>query len=85
MGHWAPKQAEIAKYEEEQGVEERQRVAIIRDLHERAEAQRAANEAWALRVEESQGVADGLAKKVGETEGERERELCLCFVRVQWR
>lgn len=57
------KQAEIAKYEEEQGVEERQRVAIIRDLHERAGAQRAANEAWALKVEESQSVADGLAKK----------------------
>ncbi|CAN0542188.1 unnamed protein product, partial [Ectocarpus sp. 12 AP-2014] len=47
-------EAEIAKYEEEQGVEERQRVAIIRDLHERAEAQRAANEAWAEKVEESQ-------------------------------
>ncbi|CAM9427033.1 unnamed protein product [Ectocarpus fasciculatus] len=56
-------EAEIAKYEEEQGVEERQRVAIIRDLHERAEAQRAANEAWAEKVEESQSVADGLAKK----------------------
>eukprot|EP00752_Nemacystus_decipiens_P006896 g6194.t1 len=56
-------EAEIAKYEEEQGVEERQRVAIIRDLHERAEAQRAANEAWAQKVEESQSVADGLAKK----------------------
>lgn len=59
-----PKQAEIAKYEEEQGVEERQRVAIIQDLHERAEAQRASNEAWTLKVEESQSVADGLAKKV---------------------
>ncbi|CAN0355850.1 unnamed protein product, partial [Ectocarpus sp. 8 AP-2014] len=56
-------EAEIAKYEEEQGVEERQRVAIIRDLHERAEAQRTANEAWAEKVEESQSVADGLAKK----------------------
>lgn len=44
-------------------MEERQRVAIIRDLQERAEAQRAANEAWALKVEESQSVADGLAKK----------------------
>ena len=44
-------------------MEERQRVAIIRDLQERAEAQRAANEAWALKVEESQGMADGLAKK----------------------
>ncbi|CAM9560763.1 unnamed protein product, partial [Hapterophycus canaliculatus] len=54
---------EIAKYEEEQGVEERQRVAIIRDLHERAEAQRAAHVAWTLKVEESQAVADGLAKK----------------------
>lgn len=56
---------EIAKYEEEQGVEERQRVAIIRDLHERAEAQRAAHAAWTQKVEESQAVADGLAKKVG--------------------
>lgn len=58
-------QAEIAQYEEEQGVEEKQRVAIIRDLHERAEAQHGANEAWARRVDEAQGVADGLAKKVG--------------------
>lgn len=64
-----PKQAEIAKYEEEQGVEERQRVAIIRDLHERAEAQRAANDAWAEKVEESQSVADGLAKKVRQRKG----------------
>lgn len=45
-------------------MEERQRVAIIRDLHERAQAQRAANEAWARKVEESQAVADGVAKKV---------------------
>lgn len=52
-------------------MEERQRVAIIRDLHERAQAQRAANEAWARKVEESQGVADGLAKKA------RERERCV--------
>lgn len=45
-------------------MEERQRVSIIRDLHERAGSQRAANEAWAQKVEESQSVADGLAKKV---------------------
>lgn len=51
-------------------MEERQRVAIIRDLHERAEAQRAANEAWAEKVEESQAVADGLAKKVRELKRE---------------
>lgn len=57
-------QAEIAKYEEEQGVEERQRVAIIKNLHERAKAQQAASEVWATKVEESQAVADSLAKKV---------------------
>ncbi|CAM9168036.1 unnamed protein product [Sphacelaria rigidula] len=56
-------EAEIAKYEQEQGVEEKQRVAIIRDLQERAQAQRAANEAWAEKVEESQQMADRLAKK----------------------
>lgn len=77
-----PQQAEIAKYEEEQGVEERQRVSIIRDLHERAEAQRAANEAWAVKVDESQGVADGLAKKVRERE--RERVVCV-FLYAHWR
>lgn len=44
-------------------MEERQRVAIIRDLHERAQAQRAANEAWTRKVEERQAVADGVAKK----------------------
>lgn len=75
--------AEIAKYEEEQGVEERQRVAIIRDLHERAEAQRAANEAWAEKVEESQSVADGLAKKVcelkRETPGRIPRSECIAI------
>ncbi|CAM9269466.1 unnamed protein product, partial [Choristocarpus tenellus] len=56
-------QSEIKKYEEEQGVEEQQRVAIIRDLHERADAQKAADEEWARRVEVAQTVADRLAKK----------------------
>lgn len=58
------RQAEIAEYEQEQGVEEQQRVAIIRDLHQRAEAQKASNEAWAKKVEESQEMANRLAKKV---------------------
>lgn len=57
-------QAEIAKYEQEQGVEEEQRVAIIRDLQERAASQRTSNDAWAVRVEEAQAMADQLAKKV---------------------
>lgn len=45
-------------------MEEQQRVAIIRDLHQKAEAQRASNEAWAKKVEDSQEMADRLAKKV---------------------
>lgn len=39
-------------------------MAIIRDLQDRAEAQRASNEAWAVKVEEAQAMADRLAKKV---------------------
>ena len=61
-------------------MEERQRVAIIRDLQERAEAQRAANEAWALKVEESQGMADGLAKKASLFRLSRRPRGCLFLV-----
>lgn len=54
---------EIKNFEEEQSVEERQRVAVIRDLHQRAEMQRASDHAWAKKVEEAQAMADGLVKK----------------------
>ncbi|CAM9110440.1 unnamed protein product, partial [Discosporangium mesarthrocarpum] len=56
-------QMEIKTYEKEQGVEEQQRVAIIRDLQERGEAQKAADEEWAQKVELAQEVAARLAKK----------------------
>ena len=55
---------EIKKYEDEENVIEGQRVAIIRDLQQRAEEQRAAHDAWARKVEEAQAVADDLSKKV---------------------
>lgn len=62
-------------------------MAIIRDLQERADAQRAADEAWAKKVEEAQAVADGLAKKARDFQLERgkgeggSRALCRCSSR----
>ena len=54
---------EIENFEEEQNVEERQRVAVIRDLHQRVEMQRASDQAWAKKVEEAQVTVDGFVKK----------------------
>lgn len=61
-------------------MEEKQRVAIIRNMQQRAEAQRAANEAWAKKVEEAQAVADCLAKKARNHLKRREETVVSTYI-----
>lgn len=65
---------EIKNFEEEQNVEERQRVAVIHDLHQRVEMQRASDQAWAEKVEEAQAMVDGLVKKARTNEPQSQFE-----------